>query len=127
MEFIASETRIVRKIGEDLLEIVYYDNAHMTVESARRDIELYDRFTGNKRYKKLVIGGMNMQSEVEARKLIATENARRSKLIIAEAIVLRSKTAKLMGQMYLFFLKRPYPVKIFSNREDALKWLEKTV
>ena len=53
MDFISSETRMMRKLSDDLIEIVYYDHAHITTENQREDFKLFDTLVKRKRVKKL--------------------------------------------------------------------------
>lgn len=124
MDQIASETRTLRKLGQDLIEIVFYDHATLTVENAIEDSKIYDDFTKKKRYKKLVILGLYTKSDLDARKQIAFENSKRRTKIKAEAIVVKTPLIKVSVTIYQFFLKQKYPCKMFQSREKAMEWLD---
>jgi hypothetical protein len=124
MDMISSETRTIRRVNDELVEIVYYDNAHITVDNLKTDLALYDQLIGKKRVKKLMILGHHMTIDMDARKKAAEENRRRKSRIIAEAIVVRSTATRLAVNMYILFLNREYPVKVFPNAEKAMEWLD---
>jgi len=124
MDSITSETRTLRKLSKNLVEIVFHDNALLTVDNAIEDSRIYDEFTGKKRFKKLVIIGLYTKGNVEARKQIALENSKRRTKIKAEAIVVKTPLIKVGVTIYQFYLQQKYPCKVFSSREKALEWLE---
>jgi hypothetical protein len=123
MAIISSETRTIRNVGDDLVEIVYYDHAHVTADNFMEDLKLYDKFVRQRRVKKLIIIGRHTKIDLEARKKAAEENRKRRNRIIAEAIVVRSTSIRLAVNMYILFLNKEYPVRIFSNTEQAMEWL----
>jgi hypothetical protein len=123
MQIISSETRTMRKLNDQLVEIVYYDHAHVTVDQLKTDIALYDKLVLNKRMKKLIILGRHTTIDMDARKKAAEENRKRGSRIIAEAIVVRSTAIRLAINMYILFLDREYPVKVFATTETATEWL----
>ncbi len=45
--------------------------------------------------------------------------------ISANALVVEDKISKLLASIFTFFVPSDIPLKIFSNKEDALVWLEK--
>lgn len=123
MSVISSETRTISLVAADLIEIVYYDHAHLTMETVKRDILLFDEVVKRKRVKKLIIIGKHTKIDMDARRQAAEENRKRKNRIVAEAIVVSSTAMRLAINMYMLFLNREYPVKVFSNRERALEWL----
>jgi len=123
MAVISSETRTIRNVSDDLVEIVYYDHAHITVENLLEDNRLFDKLVRQRRVKKLIILGRHTKIDMEARQRAAEENRKRRNRIIAEAIVVRSTTARLAVNMYILFLNKEYPVKVFPNAEKAMEWL----
>ena len=124
MEQVTSKTRIIRKLTPEIVEIQFFDNAVLTIESAIEDSRIYDEFTKKKRLKKLVIMGLYTKSDLDARKQIAIENGKKKHRVIAEAIVVKTPLIKVAVTFYQFFLKQQYPCKVFATREKALEWLE---
>lgn len=123
MDIISSDTRMMRKLSDDLIEIVYYDHAHVTTENQKRDFKLFDELVKRRRVKKLIIIGRHTKIDVDARKAAAEQNRERKSKIVAEAFVVTSTTMRLAINMYMLFLNKEYPVKVFSNREAAETWL----
>jgi hypothetical protein len=123
MNIISSETRTIRRAAEDLVEIVYYDHAHVTLENLKKDLGLFDTIVQNDRVKKLIVLGLHTKIDLDARKKAAEENRRRKSRIIAEAFVVRSTAIRLAINMYILFLNKEFPVKVFPTSEKALEWL----
>lgn len=111
-------------LNEDTVLIAYQDGVVITKEEAVNDYKVYDEFTQRKRVKKLIISGKFTQITSEAREYIQEENKKRSHVIIAEAIVTHSMYQKILGNFYLNIVKRKYPMRIFSDIEEAKVWLE---
>jgi hypothetical protein len=57
----------------------------------------------------------------EARDYFASEEG--SKFIIASALVLNSTVGKLLGNFFLQISKPKVPLHLFTNKNDALEWL----
>lgn len=123
MGIISSQTRMIRRAAKDLVEIVYYDHAHITLENMREDLALYDRLVPNNRVKKLIVLGRHTKIDLDVRKWAAEENRKRKSRIIAEAVVARSTAIRLAVNMYILFLNKEFPVKVFSSTEKAAEWL----
>ncbi len=57
----------------------------------------------------------------EARDFLASDEG--SKHVIASALVIESKVGKLLGNFFLQISKPKVPLKLFTNKNDALDWL----
>jgi hypothetical protein len=57
----------------------------------------------------------------EARELSASKEVCRN--AIAKAIIVKTVSAKLIGNVFLKINKPPVPVKLFKDEKDAEKWL----
>jgi len=58
----------------------------------------------------------------EAEKYLATQNA--TKYLSAAAILTHSRVAKLLYRIYISLSRPKIPTKVFSDKEEALGWLE---
>lgn len=61
----------------------------------------------------------------EAREYFASENG--YKLITAASLLVNSSVGKFLGNFFLKINKPPVPVKIFTDKEQALEWLSRFV
>jgi hypothetical protein len=63
----------------------------------------------------------NSEIDDEVRKWAADPSG--NNFTIADAFVIQSMAQKMIGNFYLTFHKPVKPTKLFTNVEDALKWL----
>ena len=123
MSLNASKTRSLSWVSSQVVEIEYNDNTTITLENAILDYHLFDKFVKNQRVKKLIISGANTKITEEAKHYISKENQKRANKIIAEAIVVKSNTQKIIANCYFKLIKLYYPTKVFTDKNDALNWL----
>lgn len=57
----------------------------------------------------------------EAREYFAMKNRKAG--VSAIALVIKSKTSKVVGNIYLSIHKPTVPTKLFNDKEEAVKWL----
>ena len=69
-------------------------------------------------------GGLVTPS-AEAKKFIASE--KRSILVVADAFVVKSLPQRIAAKIYTSFNQPSRPVKFFSKKEEAIKWLKEFV
>ncbi len=108
----------------DIVVIRYKEDFEVSLDQAVEDYLAYDEFTQGERVKKLIISGKTTSMSKEARQFIQKANRLRKDKIVAEAIVIHSQAQKVLGNIYLSFLKSQYPIKLFKNEEEATKWLK---
>ena len=47
-----------------------------------------------------------------------------SKITEAMALLIKSPVSKVLGNIFLGINKPPYPTKLFTDKEEAIKWLK---
>lgn len=114
----------IRMIETDTVEITFHDDFKFDLDSIKRSYKETDDFTQGKRLKRLVICGYNTDITKEARQYGQAENVRLKDNVIAEALVVRSLTQRMITNFYLKFIKDAYPCKAFTKLEDAKAWLK---
>lgn len=57
----------------------------------------------------------------EARNYLANEG---NELVLASAILINSPITKMIGNFFIAVNKPKNPTRLFTNKEEALKWLE---
>jgi hypothetical protein len=75
-----------------------------------------------KKYLLLFTAGEDTSVSTEARYYASTPEA--NKYTIASAFVVKSIAQKLLGNAYVTFNKPVTPTRIFTDEQDALRWLE---
>lgn len=114
----------LRMLDSTTVEVVYRNNTVIKNEDIDGIYKAFDTFTENKRLKKLIVIGENVDISTETRFLIIKENTKRKENIIAEAVVVNSIAQKLKVNFYIMFLKKIYPTQFFTKTESAIEWLQ---
>ena len=114
-----SHTKIsLRKDGIMQLDIA--KDVVYTVKDLREIGEAIQKMSNGARFPLLQIAGQYASIEVEARKFVAKDQ---TKYATASAIVNTSFAQNLIAKFYIKINRPLVPTRIFSNREDAEKWL----
>ena len=123
IDTVHSDTRITSCIGNDIVEILYFDNIEIDLKLAIIDFEIYDKLVGDKRVKKLIVSGHFTSITKEAKIYISEQNKLRENKIIAEAIVTHSIAQEILAKFYFSIANKSYSLKIFSEIRKAKDWL----
>lgn len=113
----------LRMMDDQTIEIVYHDNIRIDLAGIQEAWQQLDEFTKEKRLKKLTIVGRNTSITHEARKNGHAESKAREKYIMAEALVVHTLPQKMVANFYSKFIKDLYPIKYFTDVDDAKQWL----
>ena len=70
----------------------------------------------------LFTGGSILGYDKEAVSYVSS--AKVCALTSSAAILTHSKLEQYLGRMFLWYTPPPFPVKLFSNEEDAINWLK---
>lgn len=109
-------------IGDDgILFFTYKENLELNIEAAKIIVQDRINFQAKKSFPAFVdCRGIKSISK-EARDYFAKKG---SDLIIASALLYDSPVHKIIANFYLQINKPVVPSKAFTNKEEALKWLE---
>jgi hypothetical protein len=110
-------------LDEHTIEIIYHDNITIDLTGIQKAWTKLDDFTQKKRLKKLTIVGKNTAITRDARRNGHAESEARKHIIAAEALVVHTLPQKMVANFYSKFIKDLYPIKYFTDIEDAKKWL----
>lgn len=58
----------------------------------------------------------------EARTYYADDNSAKGRVAIA--LLIDSYFSKIMANFYISYSKPPYPVKLFTSKQEAIEWLK---
>jgi len=121
-----------KKIAETrAFTIDQLDNGIIRVEK-KREVELfpsdlddnysiYKEFLGGEKGLFLIIFQIDCLSDEDFRNKAADPH--RSQIKKAEALVIKSLANRIESNFYVNFHKPPYPIEIFTNEQEAIKWL----
>ncbi len=107
--------------GEGILVATINDDIELTLQDILDHREIAARLTRNEPHCVLAIAGERTQATQEAREY-AANNVPIGR--IAEAVVIKSLTVRILGNFYLQFHKPGVPTKMFDDRYEAMTWLK---
>jgi hypothetical protein len=107
--------------GNGILVVTINDDIELSLQDIIEHREIAARLTKNEPHCVLAIAGERTQATTEAREYAAT-NVPVGR--IAEAVVIRSLTVRILGNFYLQFHKPGVPTKMFDDRYEAMYWLK---
>ena len=97
------------------------ENAEIDVHAVNEHYDAIRKISGKNKSLLLLDPGPNCTATTEAKIYAASH---KDKPILAEAIIAKSLVYKLLGNFYIRFNKPIQATKLFSNEEEAIKWLK---
>jgi len=107
-------------LDTDLAYIVFQPNTLLELDDFKESLATYHKLADGKRLKMLVEFGEHTNATAEGR-VFSQENNPNG---IAEALVIRNLAQRILANFYITFHKQDHPIKIFNNKDLALKWLQ---
>jgi len=92
------------------------------VQHVKENYEAAQRITEGKKYLSLVITTPDVSITFAAQK--ASMGKEQYKNNIAQAVVVHSLAQRILVNFMINFVKYPCPWQLFSNKKDAVSWLE---
>lgn len=115
------EVNIQRK-SNDIIYVLFKDNCTLHIDLQMRLLEQYNKIAENKLMPFIFMAAENVSITKEAR-----DNAVKIEdisMIGSSAVIVTSLPYKLIANFYLRFNKPKRPFKVFSDEEQAVKWLK---
>ena len=115
------EVNIQRK-SNDIIYVLFKDNCALDIDLQMSLLDHYNDIAGNKLMPFIFMAAENVSITKEAR-----DNATKIEdisMIGSSAVIVTTLPYKLIANFYLRFNKPKRPFKVFSNEEDAVKWLK---
>ncbi len=119
---IATSGGIVFLQPDGIMRMEISKTDEITLENVNDFIAAVKEIGGGKPFCNLIIFEKFVQVDKESREYSASEEA--NIYTIAEAFVIKSAALKIVGNFYIQVNKPTRPTKIFTNEEDATKWLK---
>lgn len=113
---------ILEEIGDDILNIRLKDDAMVEKSDMQEYLAAIKSEFGGRSFKNLVEFGSYSNVTPEAR--VFAGSIESNSYTLADAFVLHSLSQRILGNFYMKFDKPAKPTQIFSDREEALKWLK---
>ncbi len=93
-----------------------------TLEETRQSVEEFKKITGNKKVCMLADVTNSTETTKEVRDYAAEELP---KMIKAIAMLSKSALGKMLANLFFSVKSQPYPVKMFTDEQEARTWLRK--
>ena len=117
---IESKTVNVYALDEDTLLFEYKRDTLIELADLKYAYDQYSELTKHKLHKVIIDFPQFTSLTAQAR-----EYAVASQLpAIAEAIVFKTLSQRITARFYYMFNAKKHPVKVFTQREQAIEWLE---
>lgn len=108
---------------DDLLIGTYKKNKKLTLEQAKEIVRMRLEFTGPEPVVALVFDQGVMKMDKDARDYLSSPDGLRG--FKAAALVLNNPFSFLLGNFYVYVTKVSFPVRFFTKKDAAMKWLQK--
>lgn len=108
--------------GSGLIKSVLADDVELSIEDVISQRKAYSELVKGNPHVILVIAGQHLSATKEAREYAAMNPVPGR---MAEAIIIKSMSVRILGNVFINFHKPAVPTKMFNKEEDALEWLNK--
>lgn len=106
---------------DGIVYVLCHDNIDVTIDVLDDLIPIIEEICGENKYPFLVDTGKNGKISKKARQYMADVF---KKYRTAEAFVTSTILHKTLAQLYISINRPGNPIKVFTNRHDAEKWLK---
>ncbi len=123
-EWTETETSYARFRKDGILEVLCKDGAEETLDTAKENLEIGKSLVGDHApvpYLQVFGGVLNVTREAQ-RYYAESEDAQ--KLVTKIALVINSYISRVLGNLFLGLNRPIMPVKLFTDEEKALDWLQ---
>ncbi len=106
--------------GDHILIVTIKDDIELTVDDIIDQRAISKRMVGTEPHCVLAIAGERTQATEEAR-VYAAGNIPEGR--VAEAVIIRSLSVRILGNFFLRFNKPGVPTRLFEDYDEAMSWL----
>ena len=106
-------------LDDGICYFLYQKNVHLELEDYLETHAVLKDLSYDQSYKILVEFQKHTTISVEARKYAEETEIETT----AQALVLHTLAHRIIGRFYYLIHRQKFPLKIFNNKDDALKWL----
>ncbi len=106
---------------DGIIELYANDHHVYIIEDVKENVKAFGELTGNEKVPVLIIGGSFSSLDDQTREFMATEES--LKYSKAEAFLITSLAQKILINFYIKFNKPLVSTRVFTDKEEAIKWL----
>ncbi len=107
----------------DIMHYKVKENCLVSMDDVNQCLDILKEFDENKSFRNLYELGKNSKVMEDVKDWASDSEGNMH--TIADAIIIRSLAHKLIANTYLKVKRPPKPTKVFTKKEDAIKWLIK--
>lgn len=107
--------------ADNILHYYIRDNSFLTMVDIERVLEIVMSWGTSNKYLHLFEGGENSSIDTEVREWASSD--KQNKHTVADAIIVKNVAQRIVGNFYIQFNRPVKPTRLFTNRNDAIKWL----
>jgi hypothetical protein len=105
-----------------IMHVVYRKDTIITLEVAMKSVASRLEITDDVSFPMYIDSTDIKYFHKDAREYLSKGDA--MKYVKAGAFLIKGKVQKILTNYFLFFYNPPVPCKMFTNREEAIEWLE---
>jgi len=105
-----------------ILVQTYHDNASLTINDAREDFQIYKELC--KSIKRPVLVDIRNIRSVKRKARMLYSGREAINYLTAAALLIGNPVSRIIGNFYMGLNKTVFPLRLFTNQKDALKWLK---
>jgi len=120
-EEIETKTEIISLRKDGIVHCIALPDAYITLEDAKENIQAINKVAGGIKSPVLVDIRKSSGAAKEARKYFSSPEV--ATVQSAVAMLIDSGFSKLMGNFFIGLNKPLFPLKLFTNMDEALEWL----
>ncbi len=113
------------RIKDSILAGTYKKNVHITLDIAKEIVRTRISFTRGTKMPSLILSEGVISIDKAAREYFVTPESTEG--LAASAIITHSPFSSFLGNLFLQLTRGSIPVKIFTNRIKAEKWLQQFI
>lgn len=117
------ECGIINEIKDQIVENTIFDNITIDAEDAMELVYYSRKLMGNKKFSLLVNTGRNITVTKDAWTIF--NQKKNEDHILYKALVIKSPLYYFLSEIYYSINKPRVKTKIFTDRDQALNWLQK--
>ena len=118
---------VLSKISDNIYLLDYKDGLEIDVKNS---VEFRNQLTELIKDKKIgiILNAMNIQGNASISSMqFFSNDVKYNKICVVQAIITNKLALKLLAKFYTEFFKKKSKVKVFSNFNEGLSWVEEQV
>jgi hypothetical protein len=104
-----------------IMSVLFKENFTVGLKDVEEVVAWVSEIANGRKFLNLMEGESNSEVDAEVRSFSASKE--QNKFTIADAMVVKSISHRLLSNFYLKFNKPVMPTRLFTDKEKAIQWL----